>query len=387
MENQNDTMFTSKENAVKTFQMIESFVCSYVENKDKMPLRDWLILKLREVKVWGDDAEKIADMVIEAAQLRYKTKHEFEKYIQDGGSEEGYIVKKIEELATERGISANEAKNLLDKMIVSADKRLETESSDEWNDYTKTEQANTISHKAYAQASINIVSQAKIALADKIKGILKREKTPSLQSSMENIIINAGSQASDDVGLNAAITAGYLSAAKSGFVKFLERFESNTQSIPVLGLAASATVAVSHAVALSIDTARIGYKLAMGKISTEEAGQQLRVSATCQNIGSLGLGIKGALIGASTVAIPLIGPAIAPVATVAGGIIGALAGDTVGKYISKGIDIAKQTFGDETVSKINDFAKQTAKKAVDFVSKIGSSLFNFGKKAVTKVLS
>lgn len=393
MQDSNGSVFATptNENAVKTFRMIEDFVYSYIENKDKLPLKVWLVGKLNQTKVWGDDAERIADIIINQAQLRYDIRQSFERHIESGGSEEGFIAKAVEQLAMERGISNEEAAKLLDNLSVSFDNRLKTESVGEWNDYSRIEHAELIQAKAYSKAMISVVSQGKSALAEKIKNVFTRKESPSFQESVEKIIINAGAQASDDVGLNTAITAGYMSAAKSGFVKLLERFEQNAEMIPGMSMgmsvAASAAVAVAHAGALAIDTARVGYKLATGKISLEESGQLLRASATCQNLGSLALGAKGALIGASVAAIPIIGLAIAPITIVAGGVIGALVGSKIGKAVSSGIDAIKNTIGEKAVEKITEFAKSATKKAADFVKSIGSTITSGVKSIFSKIFS
>lgn len=372
-----EQMFSSKENAAKTFRMVEDFVYGYIEHKDKMPLRDWLIGKMSEVGVWGKDVEQIADIIIEQAQMRFELKQAYEIHIAAGRSEESFIASYVEKIAKDHGITNEQAAKYVDNLSVGFDERLKTDDKIEWNEATRIENAELISKKASVIAIINILKQAKSESYTTFKNFLNGRENPSFQEALEKIIINAGANVSDNVGLNAAITGGFMSAAKSGFVKLMDSFEHATESIPVIHTITSAAAAVSHAGALAIDSVRIAFDFATGKIQGTEAISRLKESAVVQNLASLGMATKGALIGASVAAIPVIGMAIAPITTIVGGLIGALVGNKVGKFASEGFNKIKENGGEELIEKVTNFAGQTVKKAADFLKTTASTVWNF----------
>ena len=380
-------IFGSKDNAQKTFDMVEGFLVSYIKNKSTMPIQEWLVKEMSNSGVWGDELESIADIIIEQAALRAEIRLAYEEHINSGKSEESFIAGYIEKRAKELGITNEEAAKQIDSLAVSFDKRLETEGSQSWNDFTKIENAKLISGKAYAVAMIGAVRLAKDEFVSRFKNTIKGEPNPSFQEALHKIIINAGAQASDNVGINIAITAGFMSAAKSGFVKWMDTMEEKTEAIPPLHILVATATAFSHASALAIDTARVGYYFATGKISIEEAGQLLKASVTTQNIASLGLGLKGAMIGSAFSLIPIVGPLLAPATIITGATVGMLLGSKIGKLVDNGIEKVKDIIGEKTVEKISNFASQATKKATDFIKNMAFAATSLTKNIFSKIMN
>ncbi len=370
-------LFSSEENAKKTFEIIEDFVQSYIENKEKMPLKVWLTQKLTQSGVWGDEVEKVANLLIDQAQKRADIREAYDKHIKEGKNEETFIASYVEQKAKELGISNEEAAKQIDDLAVSFDKRLETQNEDGWNDFTRIENAELISGKAHAMAMIGMIRQAKDDVVNRVKNMFSGKKNPTFQESLEKIIINASATASDNVGLNVAIGAGFMTAAKSGFVKFMDRLAEHTSDIWGVKHLTAAASAVTHAGALAIDTARVAYDLATGKMDIEQVISAIRASSTAQNLGSLGGGAFGAMAGTI----------LGPIGVVVGGAIGAYVGKKTADLLEGGVDRIKKIVGEETVERVTTFAKQAVKTGVEFVKSVAGGTWGWLKKKAYQALA
>lgn len=91
MKSMDVDIFGSKDNAQKTFDMVEGFLVSYIKNKSTMPIQEWLVKEMSNSGVWGDELESIADIIIEQAALRAEIRLAYEEHINSGKSEESFI--------------------------------------------------------------------------------------------------------------------------------------------------------------------------------------------------------------------------------------------------------------------------------------------------------
>jgi len=137
-------IFESKDASVNTAGIIRSFVNSYTENKDKMPLNQWLKSEFGKYPaVWknSDDLTDTADEVIKSVTTLNKNKEELYAHLDAGKSRESFIARKIEEGAKAAGVVN------VGEYAAQIDKALQVSNDSMWSTVTRNDgQINMVAH-------------------------------------------------------------------------------------------------------------------------------------------------------------------------------------------------------------------------------------------------
>lgn len=102
-----EDLFSNEDDAKKTSGVIASFVHSYTENKDELPIAVWLDKEFSKYPdIWQDETERHETTltVIKTIQDARNTKVELYDHLDKGKSRESWLARKIEQGASSAGV-------------------------------------------------------------------------------------------------------------------------------------------------------------------------------------------------------------------------------------------------------------------------------------------
>ncbi|MEW4949233.1 DUF1269 domain-containing protein [Pseudomonas asiatica] len=383
--------FADAASAPKVVAVIWSFIRSYDQHRNEMPLEQWLTQELNKYpQLWQGNAEveAIARTLINSISRTNQHKASLQQHLDKGKSPVNWLARELEQDAQNNPeLNPSEYACQVQSMLASANVSLaqtldpgvrhstvpgdvihspssilaETQATI-WDETSRLEISREINKQALLNAALNASYHGARILGQRTWNWLRGEENAPASVAMQ-AFFDSSLKSADHVGAQVAVSGGVMVAAKSGWLSFF----SNASAEEV---ATTTYVGLERAKAL--------YKLGQDDILADTAINAIE-QTTMVAARSLAQAAeqKGAALGAEWGAAlgAVFGPGGTAIGGIVGGVVGRAAGKAVGTLIEKGgkkvVEVASKV-----VRKVVGTLKDVATKAVERVSDFFSSLFS-----------
>lgn len=376
--------------APKAVEVIWSFIRSYDQHRDKMPLDQWLTREFNKYPhLWENNAEveSVARTLIDSITCTNQHKESLQQHLDKGKSTANWLAKELEQDAQDNpDLNLGEYAGQLQDMLTSAnvslaqtlkqDVRYTTVPTDVanggktvatekqptiWDENSRLAIAKDINNQALLNAALNASYHGARILGQRswnwMRGYENAPTSVALQEFFDSSL-----KSTRHVGAQVAVSGGVVVAAKSGWLSLF-------RDTPVEVIATTTYAGLERAKAL--------YKLGQGDILADTAINAIE-QTTMVAARSLAQVVeqKGTQFGSQWGAAlgSVFGPGGTAVGGLVGGIAGRLAGKAVGTLIEKGgrkiVEVASKV-----VRKVTDTLKEVGSAAVGFVKDVADWFF------------
>ncbi len=384
-------VFTDSASPLQTVEVIWSFIRSYDQHRNELPLDQWLVRELGKYPhLWqgNAEAEQAARALIDSITRLNRHKESLQQHLDKGKSSANWLAKELEQDARD-----NPALNLTDYAaqvqdmlqagnqalvdVIAPERNpaersgmpLESKAAEAakphaiWDEGSRLTIAREVNDQALLNAALNAASHGARILGVRawnwLRGVENAPASAALQEFFDSSLKSA-----QHVGAQVAVSGGVVVAARSGWLGIF------LKDAPVEVIATTAYT--------GLERAKVLYKLGQGEILAETAVKTIEqttmtaaraLAQTAERKGAE-LGAKwGACLGA------VFGPAGAAVGGVVGGTAGRLAGKVVGTLIEKGGRKIVET-ASKVIRKVTDTVTETVSSAWSSLKSNVSSLFS-----------
>ncbi|TDJ75158.1 DUF1269 domain-containing protein [Pseudomonas putida] len=383
--------FTDTASAPKAVAVIWSFIRSYDQHRNEMPLDQWLTQELKKYpQLWQGNAEveAVARTLINSISRTHQHKASLQQHLDKGKSAVNWLARELEQdVQNNPELNPSEYAGQVQSMLASANVSLaqkldpsvrhstvpddvtgnsspilaETQPTI-WDETSRLEISREINKQALLNAALNASYHGARILGQRTWNWWRGEENAPASVAMQ-AFFDSSLKSADHVGAQVAVSGGVMVAAKSGWLSFFR--DASAEEV-----ATTTYVGLERAKAL--------YKLGQGDIFADTAINAIE-QTTMVAARSLAQAAehKGAALGAEWGAAlgTVFGPGGTAIGGVVGGVVGRAAGKAVGTLIEKGgrkvIEVASKV-----VRKVVGTLKDVATKTVERVSDFFSSLFS-----------
>lgn len=382
--------FADSGSAPKAVEVIWSFIRSYDQHRQEMPLYRWLTQELNKYPhLWESNAEveSVARTLIESITRTNQHKESLQRHHDKGKSTANWLAKELEQDAQDNpdlnlGEYAGQVQGILGAANVSLLHTLKpdichttiptsiaiggttvvTEKQPTiWDENSRLAIAKDINNQALLNAALNASYHGARILGQRAWNWMRgHENAPTSEALQE--FFDSSLKSTEHIGAQVAVSGGVVVAAKSGWLSFF-------RDTPAEVIAINTYAGLERTKAL--------YKLGQGDILADTAinaiEQTTMVAARslAQVVEQKGtqLGTQwGAALGS------VFGPGGTAIGGLVGGIAGRLAGKAVGTLIEKGgrkiVEVASKV-----VRKVTDALKEVGSAAVGVIKDVANWFF------------
>lgn len=383
-EKAENALFASDEAKKNTFQTINTFLDDYLLNGRHQPIDQWLKFRFDQYPdIWESEQEKIdtANMIISTIENLVANQVELEKHINKRKTVENFYQKKINQVAENYQIDANELSQEVDASLAEANRKQFGFLTGEVIDVPFEEKPlneKTI-QRAKLNANLNLAFHGVKSVGSRLANAFLGRENLSQTEELQKIIRGAVDTA-ENKGAQVAVSGGVVVSAKKGWIK--DAFEGLEKVEKVVGKAGAMLSRVQDLtlnVANGWDDVRLYDKVEQGALSaTEVAAEKAKfvaaqVVTNLEQKADLFLRQNGAKLGAklgATVGSLIGGPA----GTAIGGVIGGFIGEKAGGYVSDKIVKPVAETAKKVANTVIDTVKDTAKSVVSSVASTARSV-------------
>lgn len=385
-EKAENALFASDEAKKNTFQTINTFLDDYLLNGRHQPIEQWLKFRFDQYPdIWESEQEKIdtANMIISTIENLVTNQVELEKHLNKRKTVENFYQKKINQVAENYQIDANELSQEVDASLAEANRKQFGFLTGEVIDVPFEEKPlneKTI-QRAKLNANLNLAFHGVKSVGSRLANAFLGKENLSHTEELQKIIRGAVDSA-ENKGVQVAVSGGVVVSAKKGWIK--DAFEGLEKVEKVVGKAGAMLSRVQDLtlnVANGWDDVRLYDKVEQGVLSaTEVAAEKAKfvaaqVVTNLEQKADLFLRQNGAKLGAklgATVGSVIGGPA----GTAIGGVIGGFVGEKAGGYVN-----------DKIVKPIAETAKKVANTVIDTVKDTAKSFISSAASTARSVVS
>lgn len=270
-----NAIFMNEEAKIKTIQLINTFIEDYLRNGKHHPINEWLTSHLDlHSKIWKNEQEKldIINTIINTIETLTQNQTELQAHLNKRKSIENFYQKKINDFAQEYNINPEELfQNIETELLKSNQFRL-TLLTGESFEFDHTDEQDNINLTKWTRfnADLNIALLLMKRAAYRITNAFLGKENISYEAELQKILSSA-LNSSENKGIQIAISAAVIIAAKNGWIKesfdYLERIENKIENTrESINLALYITLQV----ATSWDTLIILHKIQQGVLATTD---------------------------------------------------------------------------------------------------------------------
>jgi len=381
--------FADVGSAPKAVEVILSFIRSYDQHRDEIPLDQWLTQEFNKYPhLWKNnvEVESVARTLIDSITRTNRHKESLQRHLDKGKSTANWLAKELEQDAQDNpDLNLREYAVQVQDMLASANVSLAqtlkpdirhttvptsvaidsttvaTEKQPTiWDENSRLAIAKDINNQALLNAALNASYHGARILGQRTWNWMRgHENAPSSVALQE--FFDSSLKSTRHIGAQVAVSGGVVVAAKSGWLSFF-------RDTPAEVIATTTYTGLERAKAL--------YKLGQGDILADTAINAIE-QTTMVAARSLAQVVeqKGTQLGAQWGAAlgSVFGPGGTAVGGLVGGIAGRLAGKAVGALIEKG------------GRKIVEVASKVVRKVTETIKEIGSAVVDVFKGALNSI--
>ena len=381
--------FADAGSAPKAIEVILSFIRSYDQHRDEMPLDQWLTQEFNKYPhLWENNAEveSVARTLIDSITRTTQHKESLQRHLDKGKSTANWLAKELEQDAQNNpdlnlGEYAGQVQDMLTSANVSLAQTLKpdirhttvptggsigsttvpTEKQPTvWDENSRLAIAKDINNQALLNAALNASYHGARILGQRTWNWMRGyENAPSSVALQE--FFDSSLKSTRHIGAQVAVSGGVVVAAKSGWLSFF-------RDTPAEVIATTTYTGLERAKAL--------YKLGQGDILADTAINAIE-QTTMVAARSLAQAVeqKGTQLGAQWGA--ALGSAFGPGGTAVGGLVGGIAGRLAGKAVGALIEKGGR--------KIVEVASKVVRKVTETIKEIGSAVVDVFKGALNSI--
>lgn len=374
--------FADAESRPKAVEVIWSFIRSYDQHRDEMPLDQWLTLEFNNYPhLWENNAEIeiVARTLIDSITRTNQHKESLQRHLEIGKSTANWLAKELEQDAQGNpDLNLGEYAGQMQDMLASANVSLvdtfqpnirntavSTSATEKqstiWDENSRLAITKDINNQALLNAALNASYHGARILGQRTWNWMRgHENAPASVALQE--FFDSSLKSTQHIGAQVAVSGGVMVAAKSGWLSF---FRDTSAEV------------VATTTYIGLERAKALYKLGQGDILADTAINAIE-QTTMVAARSLAQIVekKGTQIGAQWGA--AVGSALGPggmaIGGVVGGVAGHLAGQAVGTLIEKG------------GRKIVEAASKVVRKGMDTVKEFGTAVFGGFKSVISSFI-
>ncbi|WGE35064.1 hypothetical protein NYR62_05335 [Actinobacillus genomosp. 1] len=385
-------LYDTEENAQKTMQTINSFVDDYLINGRNQILEEWLIGRFSQYpEIWEDDAEKIetAQTIISTVESLVNNQVSLEEHLNKGKSLTNYLNKKIDKIAKENALQAEELAEQINadlEMANLAYTELYTGKAinltpEETPTNSQLDRIRKMTKTLEMNANLNLAWWGAKSAGSRLWNAFTGEKNLSRSEELHKIIRSAVDSA-ENKGIQVAVSGGLIVSAKKGWVKgIFDNLEQLENTIERTREKFSRVINTVLNVAEGWNNVRLIDRIEQGtlqavdfaaetaKFYTAKLATNVEQHATkfCASLGRK----AGTWIGKK---VALVNPVAGYVAGEIGGFLGEKAGEWVSEKVVKPITSTAKKVADKAIDVVADTAKTFISKGIEAVSSITDTI-------------
>jgi hypothetical protein len=374
--------FVDVGSAPKAVEVIWSFIRSYDQHRDEMPLDQWLTRELNKYPhIWenNSEVESVTRTLIDSITRTNRHKESLQQHLDLGKSTANWLAKELEQDARDNpDLDLVEYAGQVQEMLASANVSLahalqpnirnttiptgatETQPTI-WDENSRLAISKEINNQALLNAALNASYHGARILGQRTWNWMRRHENAPTSVALQDFF-DSSLKSTQHIGAQVAVSGGVMVAAKSGWLSF---FRDTSAEV------------IATTTYTGLERAKALYKLGQGDILADTAINAIE-QTTMVAARSLAQVVekKGTQLGAQWGA--AIGSVFGPGGTAIGGFVGGVAGRLAGRAVGMLIEKGGRKIvaaASKVVRKVTDTLKELGSAAVDGIKSVFSSIF------------